>query len=126
MKTISIQGTKTEGDNLFVTGTVDGTQVTGHGWVSRFNKLPSDQRKINYLEELLEKASPLGNTDQILIQKYLRVALHKRVWKWTSNKFEHVAVSSVVFVVGLVARHYILLHLAQIEQFLHVNLSFIK
>lgn len=126
MKDVRIQGTSAEGDNLYVTGTVDGIAVKAHGWVSRFNQLPNDQRKIAYLEELISKASPISPSDQILIQKYLRVGFHKRAKQWLIKKAEHAAVSSVVFIIGLILRHYFLLYLPQIEHLLHMNLHFLK
>src|SRR5271170_431171 len=114
MANITILGTTTSGDSLNVTGTVDGVQVTGQGWVSRFNQLPNDQRKTAYLQGLLTNGVAPSLAGYVSVQKYLHEALHTRVWAWIRSRSEHMLISIVVFVLGSIAQHIFFHYLPQI------------
>lgn len=126
MPNTNILGTTTSGDILIVTGTVGGVQMTGQGKVSYFNQLPNDQKKTDYLHNLLTNGVAPASSNQVPVQKYLHEALHTRVWAWVRSRFEHMMISVVVFVLGSIAQHIFFHYLPQIQRILHVNLSFLK
>jgi len=59
MKTVKVASVEIDGDNLIVSGTVDGHPVQGHGWASRMNTAKSEDAKKRYLHELLLHAAPV-------------------------------------------------------------------
>lgn len=55
--TVEITHVRVDGDNMYVTGTVDGELSQGHGWVARTNHMTPDEIK-TYQQELLISGKP--------------------------------------------------------------------
>jgi hypothetical protein len=54
---VVITEVKADGDNLLVSGTVDGVVSSGHGWVARLNTMTTEEAH-DYMEQLLVNGKP--------------------------------------------------------------------
>jgi hypothetical protein len=118
---ITISNWEVNGDDLYVTGIVDGKTVQGHGFTSRFNTSKTPAHKLRYLQDLLRAGSEISIPDTKLIQKVIEPSLKPRIIGWLKSHIDHFAISCVVSIGVTLATHPVVKYLPQLLHLIHLN-----